>query len=378
MEEGLGKWCCDQEDKRFGETTLLQRVMQGRLTCSRTPATQLHVQGAPPSAVPLFFEHVAVGGAARHGQLPAPGGGVAGAKTPRTRGRATSGPRASAGRTAAPRSRSSAERASLLPLVLASVADLLGAPAPEPSAPLMATGLDSLGVVELRNLLSARLGLGLPATLVFDHGTPAALAGYLDQQVAAMGGGAAEVGTEQDDGELESSWGDSDDEEPARIQHGMHSVPPMQVWARVRTCCCWRLGRLAPALRAHGLMEPPGQSSFPIRPNHGRSRSLFWAGAAVCPTRAVPGSAGAPSPSMPPHVRLVGCSVQGLACEALHRWSCFNPNCVWVPDTVYHTPTHSLHCSHAARSLGRGVVCVQPSGGAGSSIRSDAAQCGVV
>jgi hypothetical protein len=48
----------------------------------------------------------------------------------------------------------------------------------------MAAGLDSLGAVELRNMLQESLSVRLPSTVVIDYPTVNALSGYVAQQLA--------------------------------------------------------------------------------------------------------------------------------------------------------------------------------------------------
>ena len=87
----------------------------------------------------------------------------------------------------------------------------------------MAAGLDSLGSVEFVNVLSRRLHLILPATLIFDYPTAEAVSHYLHTQMSAAAAGPAA------DDDVWPSVGESWAADPAQQLAAAGRAPPRAV-----------------------------------------------------------------------------------------------------------------------------------------------------
>ncbi|MDI1475028.1 type I polyketide synthase [Polyangium sp. y55x31] len=136
-----------------------------------------------PLLVPVRLDLVAAAGGARAETLPAVLRGLVRTE-PRPPAPAASSVSAALRERLAPLSEAERERV-LLDLVRKEAGLVLGSPshAVEPNRPLQELGMDSLMAVELRNRLGAATGLRLPATLLFDHPSPAALVALLRDEL---------------------------------------------------------------------------------------------------------------------------------------------------------------------------------------------------
>ncbi|MFC5753767.1 SDR family NAD(P)-dependent oxidoreductase [Actinomadura rugatobispora] len=144
---------------------------------------------ADAALVPARFDIAGLRGLAADGRLPAVLRALAGPV--RRRAAAGTGGEAAEGILALPRAE---QRSALLETVRAQAAAVLGhasGAAIDPDGTFQGLGVDSLTAVELRNGLSASTGLRLPATLVFDHPTPAAVADHLFAEITGRAGAGA-------------------------------------------------------------------------------------------------------------------------------------------------------------------------------------------
>ncbi|MHA7702014.1 amino acid adenylation domain-containing protein [Mycobacterium sp. ML4] len=167
-------------------TAHLDAVDQARFTRNNlTPITIEHglalfdaaLASRQPNLIPTPFNTRALARQARHGALPV----ILSALTTARRHASTIAPADTLIRQLA-RQTPQQQLATLNALVATTTAAVLAHPDPtalDPDLPFRDLGMDSLSALEFRNTLTRHTGLPLPATLAFDHPTPAATAQHL-------------------------------------------------------------------------------------------------------------------------------------------------------------------------------------------------------
>ncbi|MGW8995073.1 type I polyketide synthase [Streptomyces zhihengii] len=178
------------------ELARLERMGMKALTAESGLALFDQALGADaPVVVPVLLETAALRSQARAGMLPPLLRGLV--RLPAARGD-------DAGAAALARRLAEAPEADreriVLELVQSQVASVLGhasAASVDPERAFKDLGFDSLSAVELRNRLTRATGVRLPATVVFDHPSPAAVARHLLPEMAP--GGAAAPRSEEEE-----------------------------------------------------------------------------------------------------------------------------------------------------------------------------------
>ncbi|MFF4503027.1 SDR family NAD(P)-dependent oxidoreductase [Streptomyces sp. NPDC001401] len=151
------------------------------LVPARFDLAVLQPRGADPDFPPVLRDLIA--------SLPTPAPGLTAVEPSGTRATAPAGPVRTLADRLLPLDDAERDRI-LLDLVRAQAATVLGHSSPHAIAADRAfteSGLDSLAAVEIRGRLDSATGMRLPATLIFDHPTPAALAAHLKGRLLPAG-----------------------------------------------------------------------------------------------------------------------------------------------------------------------------------------------